>query len=102
MITTVANGVGSRPRLEGADLIDPAFQTESAWIPYTGILTVLIVNTDQLQPDEYPKTWVDLGDPRFEGKISSARADKSGSSYIQLATVLNVESRLNWRKVRWE
>ncbi len=75
---------------EGSDLIDPAFQTESAWIPYTGILTVLVVNTDQLQPDEYPKTWTDLGDPRFEGKISSARADKSGSSYIQLATVLRI------------
>ena len=38
----------------GADMIDPAFQTDSAWIPYTGIVTVLVVNTDQLQPEEYP------------------------------------------------
>jgi iron(III) transport system substrate-binding protein len=74
----------------GADMIDPAFRTDSAWIPYTGILTVLVVNTDQLQPEEYPKTWPDLADPRFEGKISSARADKSGSSYIQLATILRI------------
>jgi iron(III) transport system substrate-binding protein len=75
---------------EGADMIAPAFQTDSAWIPYTGILTVLLVNTDQLQPADYPKTWPDLADPRFADKISSARADKSGSSYIQLATVLDI------------
>jgi iron(III) transport system substrate-binding protein len=75
---------------EGADMIDPAFRTDSAWIPYTGILTVLLVNTDQLQPEEYPKTWPDLADPRFANKISSARADKSGSSYLQLATILDI------------
>jgi len=75
---------------EGADMIDPAFQTDSPWVPYTGIVTVLVVNTDQLQPEEYPKSWPDLADPRFAGKISSARADKSGSSYIQLATILRI------------
>ncbi len=71
-----------------ADLIDPAFRTDSAWIPYTGILTVLMVNTDKLQPEDYPKTWLDLADDRFAGEISSARADSSGSAYIPLATVL--------------
>jgi iron(III) transport system substrate-binding protein len=74
----------------GADMIDPAFRTDSAWIPYTGIVTVLVVNTDKLQPGDYPQTWPDLADPRFKGQISSARADKSGSSYIQLATVLRI------------
>jgi iron(III) transport system substrate-binding protein len=75
---------------EGSDMIDPAFQTDSPWVPYTGIVTVLVVNTDQLQPEDYPKSWPDLADPRFAGKISSARADKSGSSYIQLATILGI------------
>jgi iron(III) transport system substrate-binding protein len=73
-----------------ADMIDPAFRTESAWIPYTGILTVLMVNTNLLQPEEYPKTWPDLADERFADQISSARADSSGSAYIQLATVLKI------------
>jgi iron(III) transport system substrate-binding protein len=66
-----------------ADLIDEAFRTDSAWIPYTGILTVLMVNTEMLQPEEYPSTWLDLADERFAGQISSARADSSGSAYIQ-------------------
>ena len=75
---------------EGSDMIDPAFRSDSAWIPYTGILTVVMVNTDELQPEDYPKTWLDLADDRFEGKISSARADSSGSAYIQLATILKI------------
>ena len=75
---------------EGSDMIDPAFKSDSAWIPYTGILTVVMVNTDELQPEEYPRTWLDLADDRFEEKISSARADSSGSAYIQLATILKI------------
>ncbi|MGH2848931.1 MAG: extracellular solute-binding protein [Thermoleophilaceae bacterium] len=75
---------------EGADMIDPAFKSDSAWIPYTGILTVVMVNTNELQPEDYPKTWLDLADDRFEGQISSARADSSGSAYIQLATILKI------------
>ena len=73
-----------------ADMIDPAFRTDLAWIPYTGILTVLMVNTNLLQPEDYPKTWPDLADERFADQISSARADSSGSAYIQLATVLRI------------
>lgn len=74
----------------GSDMIDDAYRAGAGWIPYTGILTVFVVNTDKLSEDEYPKTWLDLADPRLEGQISSARADKSGSSYIQLATVLGI------------
>jgi iron(III) transport system substrate-binding protein len=73
-----------------AELIDEAFRTESAWIPYTGILTVLMVNTNLLQPEEYPRTWLDLADGRFAEQVSSARADSSGSAFIQLATVLRI------------
>jgi iron(III) transport system substrate-binding protein len=75
---------------EGSDMIDPAFKSDSAWIPYTGILTVVMVNTNELQPEDYPKTWLDLADDRFEEQISSARADSSGSAYIQLATILKI------------
>lgn len=75
----------------GLDKVDPAFMgKDAAWIPYTGILTVLMVNTEKLKPEEYPKTWKDLGLDRFKGQISSARADKSGSAFIQLGTVLTI------------
>jgi iron(III) transport system substrate-binding protein len=72
------------------DKIEPVFKVGTNWLPYTGIVMVLIVNTNMVPANLTPKTWKDLADPRLKGEISSARADKSGSSYMQLATVLNV------------
>ena len=74
----------------GWDMIPEVFRVGTNWLPYTGIVMVFIVNTDLVPENLTPRTWVDLGDPRLEENISSARADKSGSSYMQLATVLNV------------
>lgn len=71
-----------------AAVINKAYAVSPEWIPYTGILAVFAVNTKQLKPAEYPKTWKDLADAKWKGKISSARADTSGSSFQQLATVL--------------
>ena len=75
---------------EGWDMIPEVFRVGTNWLPYTGIVMVFIVNTEMIPENLTPRTWKDLGDPRLEGMISSARADKSGSSYMQLATVLNV------------
>lgn len=72
------------------DMVPEVFRVGTNWLPYTGIVMVFIVNTDMVPANLMPRTWADLGDPRLEGMISSARADKSGSSYMQLATVLNV------------
>ena len=69
-------------------LINPAYRASPEWIPYTGILAVFAVNTKLVKPEDYPKSWKDLGDAKWKGKISSARADTSGSSFQQLATVL--------------
>ena len=83
-----------------ADQIAEAFRTKSAWIPYTGILNVFVVNTQKLKPEEYPKSWADLAEPRFKGQISSAGADKSGSAYLQLGTFLTIygDDKAGWDK----
>src|SRR5258708_23550706 len=39
-----------------AAMIADAFKSGSAWIPYTGILNVFVVNTKKLKPEEYPRT----------------------------------------------
>jgi len=72
------------------DKIPDVFKVGTNWLPYTGIVMVFVVNTEMVPENMTPKTWKDLADPRLKGEISSARADKSGSSYMQLATVLNV------------
>lgn len=78
------------------DKINPVYKVGTNWLPYTGIMNVFIVNTKMLTPDKYPKTWTDLQDARFRKLISSARADKSGSSYMQLCNVLAIYGDKGW------
>lgn len=72
------------------DMIADVFKVGTNWLPYTGIMNVFIVNTDLAPAGQRPETWQVLTDPRLRGMISSARADRSGSSYMQLANVLAV------------
>ncbi|HQZ11368.1 MAG TPA: extracellular solute-binding protein [Devosia sp.] len=82
------------------DKIDPQFIKDPAWTPYTAVVYVLAVNTD-LQPlDTAPKTWAELADPQWKGKIASARADGSGSAMQQLQTVLTVFGDQGWDKYK--
>jgi len=69
------------------DKIDPVFKVGTNWLPYTGIMNVLIVNTKMLTDAQTPKKWADLGDPKWKGKICSATPDKSGSAYMQMNNV---------------
>jgi iron(III) transport system substrate-binding protein len=67
-----------------------AFKVNDAAIPFTAVVTSFGVNTKQLTPAQYPKTWSDLANPALKGKISAGRPDKSGSAFIQLALILQI------------
>ena len=73
-----------------AAAIDPKFQGGRNWLPYSGIVNVLIVNTGKVKKEDAPKSWMDLTDPKWKGRLSMARADSSGSSFMQMATVLTI------------
>ena len=47
-------------------------------------LQAFMVNTNLLQPSEYPKSWSDLIDPRFKGEVILANPALSGSAYAQV------------------
>jgi iron(III) transport system substrate-binding protein len=72
------------------DKINPLFKVGTNWLPYTGIMNVFIVNTKLLPANKMPKKWTDLTEARFAKLISSARADKSGSAYMQLCNVISI------------
>jgi len=76
--------------------VNSIFKVGTNWLPYTGIMNVFIVNTKLLTKDKMPKAWTDLADARFAKMISSARADKSGSAYMQLCNVIAVYKDKGW------
>jgi iron(III) transport system substrate-binding protein len=78
------------------DKIADVFKVGTNWLPYTGIMNVFIVNTNMVPANLMPKTWKDLGDPRLKNLVSTARADKSGSSYMQLCNTLIVYKEAGW------
>jgi iron(III) transport system substrate-binding protein len=78
------------------NMLVPAYYVSKVWVPFSGILAAFVVNKNLVKPAEYPKTWRDLGDPKWKGQVSSARADSSGSSFQQLATVLTIYGDKGW------
>lgn len=75
---------------ENAKFMADAFAVNDAAVPFTAVATSIGVNTKLLTPAQYPKSWTDLANPLYKGRLSAARPDKSGSAYIQLATILQI------------
>ncbi len=76
--------------------VAPVFKVGTNWLPYTGIMNVLIVNTNLVSAADMPRGWAELADPKWKGKIASATPDKSGSSYMQLNNVLLAFKGTGW------
>jgi iron(III) transport system substrate-binding protein len=47
-------------------------------------LQAIMYNTNMLTPDQAPKSWKDLADPKYKGEIVLGNPASSGSSYAQL------------------
>ena len=75
---------------DNARFLADVFKINDAAVPFTAVATAIGVNTKLLTPAQYPKTWVDLANPMYKGKLSAARPDKSGSAFIQLAIILQL------------
>lgn len=78
------------------DKLDASYMISKNYLPYTGVMYVLCVNKSMVKKADYPKTWADLADPKWKGKISSARADSSGSAFTQLTIVLTLFGEKGW------
>ena len=68
------------------DVIGPDF----LWYGCSMPLQAFVVNRNLLDEADWPRSWRDLGNAGFEGKIILANPSLSGSAYAQLAQMLQL------------
>ena len=73
---------------KGTDALLEGINESEKASPFSAVVMAFIVNESKLDGLPVPQSWVELSDPKYDDYISSAKANRSGSSYIQLATVL--------------
>jgi len=65
--------------------VDEAFRGEDdLWLGSNIHIMIVMVNERQLRGEEAPKTWEDLFDPKWKGKIIIGDPTSSGSAYDQI------------------
>ena len=82
----------------------PAEYREAAdlWIGNNLHLMVILQNTKVLPEDQAPKTWADLLDPKWKGKIAFTDPANSGSAYSTVTMLVDHfgGGEAGWAKVR--
>jgi iron(III) transport system substrate-binding protein len=73
---------------DNAAALAPAFRglgQDGYWYPNHSTLMLIIVNTQQVKPEEAPKNWPDLLDPKWKGRVAFGHPAFSG--YVGVWTV---------------
>jgi iron(III) transport system substrate-binding protein len=73
---------------DNASALAPAFRglgQDGYWYPNHSTLMLIIVNTQQVKPEEAPKNWPDLLDPKWKGRVAFGHPAFSG--YVGVWTV---------------
>ena len=60
---------------------------EGAWTPVRISNMVIAYNTTKLKPEEAPKSWKDLTDPKWKGKIAMPNPLLSGTAFVAVAAL---------------
>jgi len=69
-------------------LIDEAKSPNNTWYGFNIEPMVIIYNPKLVKPEEAPKSWEDLTDPKWKGKIAHADPVKSGSSFTAVVNMI--------------
>ncbi|MBI4736940.1 MAG: extracellular solute-binding protein [candidate division NC10 bacterium] len=107
--------LAAEPLAANADLLEPYTVADDAKItaiykkgmaggrvqPNNVTPMVIVYNKKLVSEADAPKSWKALAEPKWKDKIAYAAADKSGSSYTILATLLTVfgDNNTGWKVV---
>ena len=69
------------------------------WHPAYMVPLVIIYRTDMISPDEAPKSYEDLADPRFKGKIGFSRPETLGDAGVVFAHLYGEMSESDWESL---
>ena len=76
---------------------------QKRWIGNQGFCMVIVYNPKLVAPEDVPKGWADLLDPKFKGKIAHADPTKSSSALaalnIQLKVMGGGDQEKGWKYV---
>ena len=59
-------------------------EKEGCWTASNAHVMIIMTNKSQVKEQEMPKTWKDLFNPKWKGKVVMANPEKSGSAYAQV------------------
>jgi ABC-type Fe3+ transport system, periplasmic component len=78
------------------DSIEPAFcATNYEWSPFSALPLVIVYNNKLVDKESIPKSWEDLCDKRFKGRIAYVSPEISGSCYTAFATMWHIDKNRN-------
>lgn len=63
---------------------------DHVWYGYNSLPMVIAYNKNLVKDADAPKGWKDLLDPKWKGKLAMADANKSGTSFVQVVTMLTL------------
>ncbi len=86
---------------EAAAFFTGQMPADRQWTPFTVMPYIIMYNKKLVPEAEAPKSWKDVLDARWKGKVAYADATKSGSSYTLLVTWLTVfgKNDAGWKYV---
>ncbi len=86
---------------EAAAFFPGQMPADRQWTPFTVMPYIIMYNKKLVPEAEAPKSWKDVLDARWKGKVAYADATKSGSSYTLLVTWLTVfgKNDAGWKYV---
>lgn len=80
--------------LVDADLVkdyrDGFYDQRAGWVALRATGVALMYNTDTLKKADLPRTWKDLADPAWKGRIALADPNRAGSSFSYLYAMKNL------------